>query len=83
MTPSRLSFCLSVGAVLLLAAPATSARAMPVSADVGKLSSFNVTDVQYSNSKSFRSCMRQKYGPKYFRGVKRAHRYHMAQACGG
>lgn len=32
---------------------------------------------------SFGSCMRKRYGPHYFRGVKRAHRYFMAQACGG
>jgi hypothetical protein len=83
MTPTRLSFCLSVGAVLLIAAPVAPARAMPVSADVGKAAAFSVTEVQYSNSRGFRSCMRQKYGPKYFRGVKRAHRYFMAQACGG
>jgi hypothetical protein len=42
-----------------------------------------VTQVQYANPAAFRSCMREKYGPRYFRGVKRAHRYHMAQACGG
>ncbi len=83
MTISRLSFGLSLGALLLLAEPVSSARAMPVSGELGKVSSFTMTDVQYSTSKSFRSCMRQKYGPKYFRGVKRAHRYHMAQACGG
>jgi hypothetical protein len=80
---TRFLFCLSLGAVLLLAALGDSARAMPVSGELGKVSSFAVTDVQYSNSRSFRSCMRQKYGPKYFRGVKRAHRFHMAQACGG
>jgi hypothetical protein len=33
-------------------------------------------------SRSFRSCMRQTYGRNYFRGVPRAHRYFMAQACG-
>jgi hypothetical protein len=74
---------LSLGALLVLAAPVSSARAMPLSGDIGKAASFAVTDIQYSSSRSFRSCMRQKYGPKYFRGVKRAHRYHMAQACGG
>jgi hypothetical protein len=83
MTLSRLSFCLSLGAVLLLAAPHTSAKAMPISGDIAKVSSFSVTDVQYSNSRGFRSCMRKKYGPRYYRGVKRAHRYFMAQACGG
>jgi hypothetical protein len=83
MTTSRLSFCLSLGAVLLLAAPIAPARAMLVSGDIGKVSSFAVTDVQYSSSRNFRSCMHKKYGRHYFRGVKRAHRYHMAQACGG
>ncbi len=83
MKTSRPQFCLSLAAMLFLAAPFAPARAMPVSGVPSKVASFGVTDVQYSNSKSFRSCMRQKYGPKYFRGVKRAHRFHMAQACGG
>jgi len=34
-------------------------------------------------NRAFRSCMRAKYGPRYFARVKRAHRYHMAQACIG
>ncbi len=34
-------------------------------------------------SKAFTRCMRERYGPRYYRGVKRAHRYFMAQACGG
>lgn len=36
-----------------------------------------------SSTRSFRSCMRKRYGPHYYRGVKRAYRYFMAQACGG
>jgi hypothetical protein len=36
-----------------------------------------------AENRAFRSCMRAKYGPRYFAGVRRAHRYHMAQACGG
>jgi hypothetical protein len=79
----RLSHCLFLGAAALLSGPAASARTLPISGDIGKVASFALTDVQYSNSRSFRSCMREKYGPKYFRGVKRAHRFHMAQACGG
>jgi hypothetical protein len=83
MKTFRLLSCLSLGAMLFSAAPWATARAMPASGNTGLSPPPGVTEVQYSNSKSFRSCMRQKYGPKYFRGVKRAHRYHMAQACGG
>jgi hypothetical protein len=36
-----------------------------------------------SATREFRRCMRAKYGPRYFAGVRRAHRFHMAQACGG
>jgi hypothetical protein len=32
-------------------------------------------------TREFRRCMRSNYGPRYFAGVKRAHRWHMAQAC--
>jgi len=34
-------------------------------------------------NRAFRSCMREKYGPRYFAGVRRAQRHHMAQACTG
>ena len=34
-------------------------------------------------SKAFTRCMRKHYGPHYYRGVTRAHRFFMAQACGG
>jgi hypothetical protein len=34
-------------------------------------------------TRAFRRCMRQKYGRNFFRGVPRAHRTYMAQACGG
>ena len=33
-------------------------------------------------ARDFSRCMRKRYGPHYYRGVKRAHRYFMAQACG-
>jgi hypothetical protein len=36
-----------------------------------------------AQGRAFRRCMRQKYGRNYFRGVPRAHRFHMSQACGG
>ena len=39
--------------------------------------------VQFSSDRGFRRCMRDKYGPRYFAGVRRATRYFMAQACGG
>ncbi len=42
-----------------------------------------VPAVATAASASFQRCMRKRYGPHYFRGVKRAHRYFMAQACGG
>jgi hypothetical protein len=83
MKTSRLSCCLLLGALLLLAAPLSPVRAMPVSGHTGTAHASDMTDVQYANSKGFRRCMRQKYGRHYFRGVKRAHRYFMAQACGG
>jgi hypothetical protein len=38
---------------------------------------------QYRPTRDFRRCMRAKYGPRYFARVPRAHRFHMAQACGG
>jgi len=34
-------------------------------------------------SRAMRRCMRARFGPRYFAGVKRAHRYVMAQECGG
>ncbi len=34
-----------------------------------------------SDRRAFRRCMRAKYGPRYFAGVRRAHRWHMSQAC--
>jgi hypothetical protein len=48
-------------------------------------SEFEASNVQYTRggSRAFRRCMRAKYGPRYFSRVPRAHRFHMAQACGG
>jgi hypothetical protein len=65
---------------ILASAPAGALMPLRPTPDIAPL---GVTQVQYSNSAGFRSCMRGKYGSHYFRGVKRAHRYHMAQACGG
>jgi hypothetical protein len=47
--------------------------------------SSDLLEVQYSRggSREFRRCMRAKYGPRYYHRVPRAHRFHMAQACGG
>jgi hypothetical protein len=65
---------------VLASAPAGALTLVRPSPDIASPA---MTQVQYSNSAGFRSCMRGKYGSHYFRGVKRAHRYHMAQACGG
>jgi hypothetical protein len=45
----------------------------------------DLLDVQYSRggSREFRRCMRAQYGPRYYHRVPRAHRFHMARACGG
>ncbi len=72
---------LALAGLFALALPMMPAAAMPVLMTPAVAEA--VIPVQFTNSRSFRRCMRQKYGPRYFRGVSRAHRYHMAQACGG
>ncbi len=68
-----------------VAAGTTPGLATPVAGRLAVVQEDLLEQVQYSaeQSRGFRHCMRQKYGPRYFRGVKRAHRYHMVQACGG
>jgi hypothetical protein len=78
----RLFACLGFGALVLIAAPLAPASALPVT-KLDQLNGTNVELIQHSSSREFRRCMRQKYGRNYYRGVKRAHRFHMAQACGG
>ena len=60
---------------------ASAAGAMPLSAPHPA----GATPTQFSRGESaeVRRCMRRKFGPSYYRGVKRAHRLMMAQACGG
>lgn len=62
--------------------PASAALALP---SAGRPASMAAEPAQFSRgeSRDFRRCMRAKFGPHYFRGVKRAHRTFMAQACGG
>jgi hypothetical protein len=58
-------------------------RAAPIAVGRSIASGPGVALAQYGPSnKSFRKCMRAKYGPRYFARVPRAHRYTMAQACG-
>ena len=65
----------------------TPAAAAPGSGapDIAGLSPAPAEQAQFSRERprDFNRCMREKYGPRYFRGVKRAHRTFMAQACGG
>jgi hypothetical protein len=78
-----LSRSLAVGILVALSFMALPAAALPVvPANVSVLEQ-PVIAAQFTSSRGFRRCMRAKFGPKYFRGVKRAHRYFMAQACGG
>ncbi len=74
---------LALAGLLALVMPMVPAHAMPVLTSPAPAVQEGLIAAQYSNSRGFRRCMRQKYGPRYFRGVSRAHRYHMAQACGG
>jgi hypothetical protein len=41
-------------------------------------------EAQYSreHNRAIRRCMRQTYGPRYFRGVRTQHRMAMLRACG-
>jgi hypothetical protein len=71
-----LAFFIAVGTMI----PATQALPVP---QIGEFFLEGIVPVQFSTSKGFNRCMRAKYGPRYFRGVNRAHRYVMAQACGG
>ncbi len=71
--PILLATCL-----LMLASPALAGPVRPLAPADAPLPVFAA-----KASKSFTRCMRKRYGPHYYRGVKRAHRYFMAQACGG
>jgi hypothetical protein len=67
-------------AALLSAAPA-DALGLAVSRSIAPPATIELA--QYRPTRDFRRCMRAKYGPRYFARVPRAHRFHMAQACGG
>jgi hypothetical protein len=69
-------------AALLIAATAAPVAALPI---LSPAAPGVVSEAQYAHWKArdFRRCMRSKYGPRYFSGVKKRHRYFMAQACGG
>ena len=73
----------SIFAVFLMFAPASAAPFVMNHEQIRVKN--DLIDVQYSrgNSREFRSCMRAKYGPRYFNRVPRTHRFHMVQACGG
>jgi hypothetical protein len=66
-------------AALLLVGAATAAP-LPAAMDL-RLEGSSVEAQAYPRTREFRSCMRGKYGPRYFAGVRRAYRWHMAQAC--
>jgi hypothetical protein len=83
MKVSIVSRALAFGAFLVLVMPVPTATALPVVPGALPTMELSVIVAQYSSSRGFRRCMREKYGPRYFRGVSRAHRWHMAQACGG
>jgi hypothetical protein len=77
------SRALAFGAFLVLFMPVPTGMALPMTPAALPSVELPVIAAQHTSSRGFRRCMRAKYGPKYFRGVKRAHRYFMAQACGG
>ena len=72
-------------AAMMVAGLVSAAAASPLAGILPRPASDGAEPVQFSQTRSqeFNRCMRAKYGPRYYRGVKRAHRYFMAQACGG
>ncbi len=66
-------------AIALLTASVAEAMPLSVPGPAG------ATPAQFTRSEAaaVRRCMRRTFGPSYYRGVKRAHRAMMAQACGG
>jgi hypothetical protein len=72
-----------IGIVLMgLGMTAGPAVASPLTFDRALSAQSPALEAQYNpRSPTFRRCMRAKYGPRYFAGVRRAHRWHMAQAC--
>ena len=76
------SIALFVGSVVGLA-PASASPRVGSFAKPEVISNIELAQSTRGGNRDFRRCMRAKYGPRYFAGVRRATRYHMAQACGG
>jgi hypothetical protein len=73
-----------VFAAVLMALPSSNAAAQSPEGPIITISQTAFAQgAANMQSREFRRCMRQKYGRNYFRGVPRAHRFHMASACGG
>jgi hypothetical protein len=73
-------------AIMLVSLPLLTAAQVGTAAESTFEGQIVVANQAYGSrgeNRAFRSCMRAKYGPRYFARVKRAHRYHMAQACTG
>ncbi|MFM9976124.1 MAG: hypothetical protein ACKVON_16315 [Beijerinckiaceae bacterium] len=64
---------------------AGSALAGPYLTPLMQLNPAQATELAQFNAgegRGFRRCMRAKYGPRYFSGVRPATRFFMAQTCG-
>jgi hypothetical protein len=84
MMATMFRLALGAAALALALGAAQAAAVTPVSAGAVDLLPGAVMPAQsYPNNRSFRRCMRAKYGPRYFARVNRAHRWHMSQACMG
>jgi hypothetical protein len=81
--PPARAAALALVSLIILAIPVFPAAALPISAAPASSLEQRALSAHYSSPRDFRRCMRETYGPRYFRGVKRAHRFFMAQACGG
>ena len=60
---------------------ASAALAMPLAAP--EPAGAMLAQFSRGESADVRRCLRRKFGPSYYRGVKRAYRLVMAQSCGG
>ena len=73
-------------ALMLLSLPLLTTAQVGTAAEAPVAGQILVANQAYGSrgeNRAFRSCMRAKYGPRYFARVSRAQRYHMAQACTG
>ena len=73
----------AVAIILGLSGAALAGPHLAATKDI--MPSAQVENVRFNHveARSFRRCMRAKYGPRYFRGVRQAQRNFKAQACGG